>query len=100
MMELDRAVERIVRALGAGETIMVHGDYDVDGICSTTLLTRALRGLGGKVVPFIPHRVRDGYDLGAAGVEAGLAAGARLGLPPQRRARAGEPEEPLPAAGV
>ena len=72
-LDLDRAVGRLVQAIRAGETILVHGDYDVDGICSTTLLTRALRGMGGVVVPFIPHRVTDGYDLGEAGVQAALA---------------------------
>ena len=75
---LDDAVERLARAVRAGETILVHGDYDVDGICSTTLLTRALRGFGGRVVPFIPRRVEDGYDLTDAGVRAALDAGARV----------------------
>src|SRR5436190_14979865 len=64
--DLDRAAERIVRAVRNRETILIHGDYDVDGICSTTILTRSLTWLGGAVVPFIPHR-RDGYDLTAAG---------------------------------
>jgi single-stranded-DNA-specific exonuclease len=75
--DLDRAVDRIVRAIRAGETIMVHGDYDVDGICSTTILTRTIRWLGGKVTPFIPHR-SDGYDLTGAGVAAARAMGATL----------------------
>jgi single-stranded-DNA-specific exonuclease len=77
LSDMDRAVERIVRAVRGGEMIVIHGDYDVDGICSTTILTRTLRGLGGKVTPFIPHR-RDGYDLTAAGVAAAKAAGATL----------------------
>ena len=100
MMELDRAVERIVRALRAGETIMVHGDYDVDGICSTTLLTRALRGMGGKVVPFIPHRLLDGYDLGSAGVNAALAAGAGVVITADCGTSAREPVRQLQSAGV
>jgi single-stranded-DNA-specific exonuclease len=100
MTELDRAVERIVRALREGETIMVHGDYDVDGICSTTLLTRALRGMGGQVVPFIPHRVLDGYDLGAAGVAAAIAAGARVVITADCGTSAREPVERLQTAGV
>ena len=75
--DMDRAVDRIVRAIRNRETIFVHGDYDVDGICSTTILTRTLRRLGGIVVPFIPHR-SDGYDLTAAGVAAAKAAGATL----------------------
>lgn len=75
--DLDRAVERIVRAIRTKETVLIHGDYDVDGICSTTILTRTLRWLGGTAIPFIPHR-RDGYDLTAAGVGAAKAAGATL----------------------
>ncbi|HVD04862.1 MAG TPA: single-stranded-DNA-specific exonuclease RecJ [Gemmatimonadaceae bacterium] len=78
MLDLDKAVARLARAVRGRETIMVHGDYDVDGICSTTLLTRAIRGFGGVVVPFIPHRVTDGYDLSMAGVQAAIAAGARV----------------------
>jgi single-stranded-DNA-specific exonuclease len=100
MMELDRAVERVIRAIRGGETIMVHGDYDVDGICSTTLLTRALRGLGGTVVPFIPHRLTDGYDLGSAGVEAALAAGAGVVITADCGTSALEPVQRLQAAGV
>lgn len=63
------AAERIASAVRGGETILVHGDFDVDGISSTALLTRGLRDMGGTVVPFVPHRVRDGYDLGSAGLE-------------------------------
>jgi single-stranded-DNA-specific exonuclease len=100
MMDLDRAVERVTRAIRGGETIMIHGDYDVDGICSTTLLTRALRGLGGTVVPFIPHRLTDGYDLGSAGVDAALAAGARLVITADCGTSAWEPVQRLQGAGV
>jgi single-stranded-DNA-specific exonuclease len=78
MLDLDKAVARLARAVRSQETIMVHGDYDVDGICSTTLLTRAIRGFGGVVVPFIPHRITDGYDLSMAGVQAAIEAGARV----------------------
>ena len=80
LTDLPRAADRLAAAVRAGETILVHGDYDVDGICSTTLLTRALRLLGGQVVPFIPDRLKDGYDLGPAGVEAAQACGARIVL--------------------
>jgi single-stranded-DNA-specific exonuclease len=73
-----RAAERIVAAIRRGERILVHGDYDVDGICSTALLTRWLRSLGGDVVPFVPHRLRDGYDFSRAGLAAARDAGAGL----------------------
>lgn len=80
LLGMTAAVDRLVRAIRNGETVLVHGDYDVDGMCSTALLTRALRGLGGHIVPFIPHRLSDGYDLTDAGVQAALAAKARVVL--------------------
>jgi single-stranded-DNA-specific exonuclease len=75
---MAEAVEVIARSVRAGERIMVHGDYDVDGQCSSALLTRALRVAGADVVPFLPHRLRDGYDFGPAGLAAAKAAGAAL----------------------
>lgn len=72
------AGERIAAAIRAGDTILVHGDYDVDGICATALLTRWLRALGGQIAPFVPHRLRDGYDFGPAGLAAAQEAGATL----------------------
>ncbi|HUF36040.1 MAG TPA: single-stranded-DNA-specific exonuclease RecJ, partial [Gemmatimonadales bacterium] len=68
----------IAAVVRAGGTILVHGDYDVDGQCATALLTRALRAGGADVVPFLPHRLRDGYDFGPAGLQAARAAGASL----------------------
>ncbi|MFN7530733.1 MAG: single-stranded-DNA-specific exonuclease RecJ, partial [Gemmatimonas sp.] len=74
-----RAVARMADAVRRQEVIFVHGDYDVDGMSSTALLTRVLRGCGARhVVPFVPNRLTDGYDLGAAGVAAARAAGASL----------------------
>ncbi|MBL0172584.1 MAG: single-stranded-DNA-specific exonuclease RecJ [Gemmatimonadaceae bacterium] len=79
LFDLPRAVDRIAAAVRRDETIFVHGDYDVDGMSSTALLTRVLRGCGAtRVVPFVPNRLTDGYDLGPAGVAAAQAAGASL----------------------
>ena len=78
LRDLDHAVARILEAIEAGETVLVHGDYDVDGVCSATLLTLWLRRIGGTVVPFVPHRLRDGYDFGPAGIRAAVEAGASL----------------------
>ncbi|HJU65830.1 MAG TPA: single-stranded-DNA-specific exonuclease RecJ [Gemmatimonadaceae bacterium] len=75
---LDVAVDRLARAIRSHEVIFIHGDYDVDGICSTTLLVRAIRYLGGTAVPFIPRRLEHGYDLSMAGVEAAALADARV----------------------
>ena len=78
MLGMATAVERLVRAIRGGERIVVHGDYDVDGMSSTAVLLRTLRTLGGTAVPFIPRRIEDGYDLTMAGVTAAIAAGARV----------------------
>jgi len=75
-----RAAQRIARAIQVGERILVHGDYDVDGICATALYTRWLRSLGGAVVPFTPHRLRDGYDFSQAGILAARGAVAKVVL--------------------
>ncbi|MGN6188077.1 MAG: single-stranded-DNA-specific exonuclease RecJ [Conexibacter sp.] len=65
----DDAVALILRHVGTGSRITVHGDYDVDGVCATALLQRALQRLGGDVDHFLPSRVDDGYGLSAATVE-------------------------------
>jgi single-stranded-DNA-specific exonuclease len=75
---MAEAVDTIASTVRAGGRIMVHGDYDVDGQCSSALLTRALRLAGADVLPFLPHRLRDGYDFGPAGLDAAKAAGASL----------------------
>jgi single-stranded-DNA-specific exonuclease len=78
MAGMAAAVGRLRRAISQGETVLVHGDYDVDGICATALLVRALRMMGGRAVPFVPHRIDDGYDLGLAGLAAAKSAGASV----------------------
>jgi len=72
------AVAAIVRAVRAGTPILVHGDYDVDGQCAAALLTRALRHAGATVQPFVPHRMRDGYDFREAGLARAREVGAGL----------------------
>ncbi len=100
MLDLDRAVDRLVRAVRDRETIMIHGDYDVDGICSTTIMVRALRELGATAIPFIPHRVSDGYDLSMAGVRAAIDAGAKVVVTCDCGTSAREPVGALCRAGI
>ena len=69
MKDMDRAVARIQRALDQGETIAVYGDYDVDGITSTCLLTHYLRSQGGSVTYYIPNRLDEGYGVNRQAVE-------------------------------
>ena len=69
MADMDKAVKRLKSALEEGETIAVYGDYDVDGITATCLLTDFLRSEGGKVLPYIPNRLEEGYGLNQGAVE-------------------------------
>ncbi len=71
------AVDAILGAKERGETIYVHGDYDVDGVTSAALFSRFLEKIGCKVVTHVPHR-KDGYGLCAAAVEDAVAHGAKL----------------------
>ena len=66
---LSDVADRVEAALDAHESIAVFGDFDVDGITSTCLLTEALRELGGTVHPFIPHRFDEGYGLSEIALE-------------------------------
>lgn len=100
MADLPRAADRLAAAVKAGEPIMIHGDYDVDGMSSTALITRVLRALGGNVTPFIPDRIRDGYDLGPAGVRAAIAMRARVVLTCDCGTSALPAADELRAAGV
>ena len=65
--DMERAVQRVWEAIDREEIIMIHGDYDVDGMTGTVFLTRTLRSLGANVVPFVPNR-SEGYGIGDAGI--------------------------------
>jgi single-stranded-DNA-specific exonuclease len=75
---IDRALEVIGHHVRAGSRIVVHGDYDVDGVCATAIMVRALRELGADVHWFLPSRTEDGYGLSAATVERLAARGTGL----------------------
>ncbi len=62
-LEMEKAVDRIRRAIKRRERIFIFGDYDADGISATALLTRGLASLGADVVPFIPNRLSHGYGI-------------------------------------
>jgi single-stranded-DNA-specific exonuclease len=76
--DMPVAARTVARAVRAGIPILLHGDYDVDGQCGAALLTRILRSLGGTVHAFVPHRLRDGYDFGPAGLGEAERVGAGL----------------------
>ncbi len=66
MKDAQKAVDRIIAAIDTGEKILIVGDYDVDGITSSSLMMSALLPLGAHVNFYIPHRVKDGYGLSEA----------------------------------
>lgn len=68
MLDVDRAVGRLRRALAARERIVIYGDYDVDGIAGTAVLVRAFRQLGAVVGAYIPDRYEEGYGLNAQAI--------------------------------
>lgn len=63
--DMDKACERLVRAVMAGEQIAVFGDYDVDGATSTAVLIRFFRAVGGKIDIYVPDRLTEGYGPNA-----------------------------------
>ncbi len=67
--DIQPAVARIYRALLSGENIAVYGDFDADGITGTALLVQGLSRLGGRVTPYIPHRLTEGYGLNTTALE-------------------------------
>lgn len=68
--DMARAAERVQQAIARGERIAVYGDYDVDGITATCLLTDFLRRLGASCIYYIPGRLEEGYGLNTAAIEA------------------------------
>ncbi len=78
LKDMDKAAARIAQALKEGQTIAVFGDYDVDGITSTCLLTEFLRERNGQVVSYIPDRIEEGYGLNRDAIDRLRAQGVAL----------------------
>lgn len=66
--QLQKTLKRITKAIEQKEHIVVFGDYDVDGICGTAILWETLDSIGARVMPYIPHRMDEGYGLSEKGV--------------------------------
>lgn len=67
--QLKKAVKRINTAILKKEKIVIFGDYDVDGICGSAILWETLYGLGADAIPYIPHRLEEGYGLSIKGID-------------------------------
>ena len=75
---MQAATERLVRAVREDEVILIHGDYDVDGVTGTSLLVRLFQKLGAKVAWHIPNRFTDGYAFGEHSIAKAQAVGASV----------------------
>ena len=78
MPNLEIAVERLQRACAEGETVAVLGDFDVDGLTSTTILSEGLRDLGAQPLPYIPDRFSEGHGPNPQAVRTLYARGASV----------------------
>lgn len=75
--DMEAAVDRLWMAIKSGQTILVHGDYDVDGVTSSALASLVLEQLGARVIRHLPHRMEDGYGLSLDSVARCAEAGGR-----------------------
>ena len=78
MKGMSAAVERLTRAIAQGESVTLYGDYDVDGVCSTALLSLFLDSVGAPPKTYIPHRIDEGYGLNLRAVERIAGEGSQL----------------------
>jgi single-stranded-DNA-specific exonuclease len=98
--DIEVAVARIRRAVRDGETVCVWGDYDVDGISGAAVMTRFLRRLGARVVPYIPERTGSGYGFHWPTMQTLAAGGVRLFVSVDHGSSAVEPVANARAAGL
>lgn len=78
ILGMAAAVDRIEQAIARGETMLIYGDYDVDGTTATVLLKTAIEILGGNVRYHVPHRIREGYGMQGEILASAAAEGVRL----------------------
>lgn len=78
MVDMEKAVERILEAVRKQELIWVHGDYDVDGTASTAMVCQFISSIGGRVDYYIPDRFEDGYGLSNKSIDLALSRNAKI----------------------
>ncbi|HEV3471349.1 MAG TPA: single-stranded-DNA-specific exonuclease RecJ [Pyrinomonadaceae bacterium] len=100
MLGMGEAVERVLRAVDAGERILIYGDYDVDGTTGTVVLRRALEVLGARTGYHVPHRFTEGYGIRRDVLERARAEGYTLVVSVDCGIRAFEPLEWARGAGL
>lgn len=100
MRDMDRTVDRLIRAQRKGERIMAYGDYDVDGATSVSLILDFLQNNGFDVIPYIPDRYNEGYGLSSQGIAAASQSGCAIIITLDCGIRATERVAEANAAGI
>jgi single-stranded-DNA-specific exonuclease len=100
MKDMSTAVERLSRAIATKESILLYGDYDVDGTTSVVLLKTSIALLGGKADFHVPHRLRDGYGMRSEVVEQAAGSGVSLIVSVDTGIRANEVVRHASALGI
>lgn len=69
LSDTQKAIERIKKAIKNRQKIIVYSDYDADGICATAIMWETLYDLGAQVLPYVPHRIKEGYGLSNGAID-------------------------------
>jgi len=100
LADMDKAAERLARAVREGEAIVIYGDYDVDGLTSTALMVHFLRHLGARPTVYVPNRAYEGYSFTAGGVAHCRSVGARVVVSVDNGIGSLEPVAQMQASGI
>ncbi len=68
LSEVEKGIKRVIEALESKQKIIVYSDYDADGICATAVMWETLHDAGANVLPYVPHRIKEGYGLSIAAI--------------------------------
>lgn len=67
--DIDKGIKRVAEAIARGEKIVVYSDYDADGLCATAIMWETLHDLGVSVMPYVPHRIKEGYGMSTSAID-------------------------------
>ena len=76
--DIDRGRERVMRALKNHQKIVVYSDYDADGLCATAIMWETLYDAGASVMPYVPHRIKEGYGMTTSAISEMAKQGVKL----------------------
>ena len=78
LTDLEKGTKRVISAIKSKEKIIVYSDYDADGLCATAIMWETLYDQGANVMPYVPHRIKEGYGMAIAAIEQMAKEGVKL----------------------